>query len=190
MTDGPFRNLKLDSRSKRFAEAVQNDAVDQDTRCAYANDAILRGILSENLALLRAMRQYGQKSQLDLDPGVVVGNIFERHPKSEFADHLQREIRLRLHQGEASQSAINNGLEAAMESGIREFRTRTHEACLEAYGSGEMRKGQFDRFIEGSNQALNGIDRARILAGLKDGNKGVFKQDVQKKQGLDEGPPL
>ena len=30
MTDGPFKNLKLDSRSRRFAEAVQNEAEDPD----------------------------------------------------------------------------------------------------------------------------------------------------------------
>ena len=192
MTDGPFRNLKLDSRSKRFAEAVQNDAVDRETRCAYANDAILNGILRENQALLRAIQDYGQEGQLDLDTSTSVKGIFDAYPKSEFADHLQREVSLRLHDREKSQAAINNGLEAALETSIGEFRTRTrtHEACLEAYGSSEMRKDQLDRFVKGSNQALQGIDRLRIMGALKEGNKGAFKQDVKKKEGLDEGPRL
>ncbi len=190
MTDGPFRNLKLDSRSKRFAEAVQNDAVDQETRCAYANDAILNGILLENQALLRALQDYGQDGQLDLDPSASVKSVFDAHPKSEFADHLQREVGLRLHEGEKFQVAINNGLEAALETSIGEFRTRTHEACLEAYDSREMRKDQLDRFVEGSNQALQGIDRPRIMKALKNGNKDAFKKDVKKKEGLDEGPRL
>lgn len=190
MTDGPFKNLKLDSRSKRFAEAVQTDAVDHETRCALANDAILRGILRETQALIRALRAYGQDGQLDLDPKASIKAIFDACPKSEFGDHLQREIGLRLHEGEASQVAIDNGLGAALESGIGEFRTRTHEACLEAHQSGEMRKDQFDRFVEGSNQALQGIDRNRILEALKEGNRGAFKEDVKKKEGLDEGPKL
>ncbi|WP_273439417.1 hypothetical protein [Sedimenticola selenatireducens] len=190
MTDGPFRNLKLDSRSKRFAEAVQNDAVDQKTRCAYANDAILNGILRENQALLRALQDYGQDGQLDLDPIASVKGVFDSHPKSEFADHLQREVGLQLHEGEKFQAAINSGLEAALESSIGEFRTRTHEACLEAYGSREMRKDQLDRFVVGCNLALRGIDCPRILKALKDVNKGAFKKDVMKKEGLDEGPRM
>lgn len=190
MSDGPFKNLKLDSRSKRFAEAVQNDAVDQETRCAFASDAILRGVLDENQALLGALCDHGKNGQLDLDPSASVEGIFEGHSKSEFADHLQREIKLRLHEGEASQAAIDHGLEAALEISIGEFRTRTHEACLEAHGSGDMRKDQLERFVEGSNLALQGIDRTRILQALKDGQAGAFKQSVKRRKGLDEGPKL
>ena len=148
MSDGPFKNLKLDRRSKRFAEAVQNDAEDQETRCALANDAITNGILSESQALISALQNYGHDGQLDLDPKESINAVFDACPKSEFAEHLQREIGMRLSEGEASQVAINNGLDAALETGIGEFRTRTHEACLEARSSGEMRKDQFDRFVE------------------------------------------
>jgi hypothetical protein len=190
MSDGPFKNLKLDSRSKKFAEAIQNEAVDQETRCALANDAILNGLMGENQPLLRALQNYGQDGQLDLDPSISVKGIFDAHPKSEFADHLQREVSLRLHEGEASPVAINNGLKAALETSIGEFRTRTYEACLEAYGSGEMRKDQLDRFIEGRDQALQGIDRSRIFEALKEGDKGAFKQGIKKREGLDEGPKL
>lgn len=190
MSDGPFKNLKLDSRSKRFAEAVQNEAEDQETRCALANDAIVNGILSESQALIGALQKYGHDGQLDLDPKASINAVFDACPKSEFADHLQREVGMRLNEGETSQDAINNGLDAALEKGIGEFRTRTHEACLEARSSGEMRKDQFDRFVKGSNQALRGIDRVRIMEALKQGNKSAFKHDIKKKEGLDEGPKL
>lgn len=190
MSDGPFKNLKLDRCSKRFAEAVQNEAEDQETRCALANNAITNGILSENHALIGALQKYGHDGQLDLDPKASINAVFDACDKSGFADHLQREVGMRLNEGEASQVAINNGLDAALETGIGEFRTRTHEACLEARTSGEMRKDQFDRFVEGSNQALQGIDRVRIMDALKQGNKSAFKHDLKKKEGLDEGPKL
>lgn len=190
MTDGPFKNLKLDGRSKRFAEAAQNDAVDHETRCAYANDAISHGILRENQALLRELHGYGANGQLDLDPGGSIQGIFDACAKSEFADHLQREIRLRLSEGESSEAAIQNALDAALETRIGEFRTRTQEACLEAHGSGAMRRDQLDRFLKGSNEALQGIDRGRIIKALREGDKSAFKGDVRKKEGLDEGPRL
>lgn len=190
MTDGPFKNLKLDRRSKRFAEAVQNDAVDLKTRCAYANDAILHGILNENQQLLLDLQSYGQDTQRNLDPKGAIEIIFDTHPKSEFADQLHREIRLRLHDGEPSENAINNGLGAALETNIGEFRTRTQEACFEAYSNGEMRKDRLDRFIRGSDQALQHVDRQRIMDALRHGDKNAFKQDVRKKTGLDEGPKM
>lgn len=190
MTDGPFKNLKLDARSKRFAEAVQNDAEDHGTRCVLASDAILNSILRESNALIGALQQYGRDGQLELDPHASISAIFDAHPKSEFADHLQREIRMRLHERVNSQLAIDDSLQAALETGIGEFRTRTQEACLEAHRNGEMRRDQFDRFVDGSNRALQGIDRNRIMEAIKDGNMSAFKQDVRKKQGIEEGPEL
>lgn len=190
MTDGPFKNLKLDSRSKRFVEAVRNDAESNRTRQALAGDAILHGILSENQPLIRELQAYGQNVQLDLDHDALIKSIFDTFNKSEFADHLQREISFRQHEGEGAEPAVNNGFEAALETGICKFRNRIHEACLEVHGRGEMRSAQFDRFIDRSNETLRNIDRPRILKAFKDGNKNAFKLDVKKKAGVDEGPQL
>jgi len=192
MTDGPYKNLKLDSRSKRFAEAVQNEAEDHVTRCALASDAILNGTLSENEGLIRDLQNYGKSGQLDLDldPDGSIKRIFDAHPKSEFSDHLQREFCLRLYEGEPSHGAISNSLEATLETSIGEFRTRIHEAGLEAQREGPMYKDQFDRLIEGSNHVIECLDRSRILEAIKKCDKKAFKQDIKKKQGLDEGPRL
>lgn len=188
MSDGPFRNLKLDRRSKRFAEAVQNDAVDQETRCAFAADAIVNSILNEDQSLLTALASYGLDGQLDFDPRSSILGIFDAHPKSQFSAHLEREVSIRLHNEQKHISAIGEGLRAALESHIDEFRSRTQEAGLDARQNGRMYKDQFDRLIEGSNSALVGLDRTRIIEALCRGNKAEFKQDIRKKQGLDDGP--
>lgn len=190
MTDGPFKNLPLDRRAKRFAEAVQTEAVDQVTRCALAGDAILHSIRRENQLLIQALQGYGQDGQLDLDPKSSIQSIFDAYPKSEYADHLQREIALRLHDGESAITAINGGMEAALESEVNEFRTRIHEAGLEAQRERGMHKNQLDHLIEGCNLALEGIDRNRIIEALRADNKDAFKQDKRKSKGLDEGPSL
>jgi|SRR6056297_212334 len=190
MTDGPFKNLKLDSRSKRFAEAVQNEAEDHETRCALANHAIVGGIISGNKGLIRDLHSYGQSGQLDLDPKGLIKSIFDANPKSEFADHLQRDVSLRLYEGEPFRDAIKNSFEACMETYINEFRTRIHEAALEACRNGPMHKDQFDRLIGGSNDVIKSLDRPRILHAITNCNKDAFKQDVKKKEGLDEGPRL
>lgn len=191
MTDGPFKNLPLDRRSKRFAEAVQNEAVDLETRCAYAHDAILNGILSKNRQLLRAMLQeFGRDGQLLFDPMTAIDSIFNNCPKSEFADRWQREIRLRLHDLEPALKSINAGLEAAIETDINEFRTRIHEAGLEALRELGMYKVQFDQLINGCNDALKFVDRARIIEALRTEDRDAFKHEKRMRKGLDEGPQL
>lgn len=188
MSDGPYRNLKLDRKSKRFAEAVQNDAVDEPTRCALASDAIVNGILHENGDLIAELQNYGGGGQLDFDPQSSLDAIFEAQPKSAFADHLAREVNMRLQDTQESQAAIADSLQAALETHIGEFQTRIQEACLEARNSGAMYRDQFEAFIKGSNRSLKGLDQPRILEALKNGNKSEFKNDVKKKSGLYDGP--
>ena len=176
MSDGPYRNLKLDRKAKRFAEAVQNDAVDEPTRCALASDAIVNGILRENGDLIAELQNYGGGGQLDFDPQSSLKAIFEAQPKSEFADHLAREISMRLRDSQESQAAIADSLQAALKTHIGEFQTRIQEVCLEARNSGDMYRDQFEAFIEGSNRSLKDLDQPRILDALKNGNKSEFKK--------------
>lgn len=188
MSDGPYRNLKLDRKSKRFAEAVQNDAVDEPTRRALASDAIVNGILRENGDLIRELQNYGVSGQLDFDPQSSLEAIFESQPKSQFADHLVREINMRLCDSQGPQAAIADSLQAALETHIGEFQTRIQEVCLEARNSGEMYRDQFEAYIEGSNRALKTLDQQRILDALKTGDRSEFKHDVKKRSALDDGP--
>lgn len=186
MTDGPFKNLKLNSRSKRFAEAVQNEAEDHDIRCALGSDAILNGILSGNDQLIRDLQSYGEDGQLDLDPTGSILCIFEKYDKSEFSDDLQREVAMRLHEVESSREAIDKGLEACVETNIGKTITRIQETGLEAHRDGQMHKDQFDRLNEGLNQVMKSLDHARIQDAVKNCDKNAFKQDAKKRTGLDD----
>lgn len=186
MTDGPFKNLKLDSRSRRFAEAVQNEAEDHDTRCALGSHAIVNGILSGNDGLIRDLQSYGEDGQLDLDPKGSIKGIFEKYDKSEFSDDLQREVAMRLHEGDSSRDAIDKALDACVETNIGKTLTRIQEAGYEAHREGPMRKDQLDRLIEGSNQVMKDLDRARIQDAVKSCDKNAFKQDAKKRTGLDD----
>lgn len=185
MSDGPFKNLKLDSRSRRFAEAVQNEAEDHDTRCALGSHAVVNGILSGNEGLIRALHSYGDDGQLDLDPKGSIQSIFAKHDKSEFSDDLLREVAMRLHDGENSRDAINKALDACVETNIGKTLTRIQEAGYEAHREGPMYKDQLDRLIEGSTQVMKSLDRARIQYAVKNCDKNAFKQDVKKKSDLD-----
>jgi len=186
MTDGPFKNLKLDCRSRRFAEAVQNEAEDHDTRCALGSDAIVKGILSGNDGLIRDLQSYGADGQLDLDPKGSIKGIFEKHDKSEFSDDLQREVAMRLHDGESSRDAIDKALNACVETNIGKTLTRIQEAGLEAHREGPMHRDQLDRLNEGLGEVSKSLDRARIQEAVKSCDKNAFKLDLKKRTGLDD----
>jgi hypothetical protein len=186
MTDGPFKNLKLNNRLRRFAEAVQNEAEDHDTRCALGSHAILDGILSGNGDLIRDLQSYGADGQLDLDPTVSIERIFEKHNKSEWSDDLQREVVMRLHQGEASREAIDSAIDACIESNIGKTLTRIQEAGYEAHREGPMYKDQLDRLIAGLNLVMGSLDRARIKQAVKTCDRNAFKKETKRKTGLDD----
>lgn len=188
MSDGPYRNLKLDRKSKRFAEAVQNDAADEPTRCALASDAIVNSILKESGDLIGELQNYGSGGQLDFDPQASLDALFEGQPKSQFADHVAREINMRLKDAQEPQAAIADALQAALDTHVGEFKTRIHEVCLEARTNGEMYRDQFEAYIEGSNRTLGNLDKPRILDAIKNGRKSEFKNDTKKKTQIDDGP--
>lgn len=191
MTDGPFKNLKLSSRWKRFAEAVQNDAVDRAARCALASDALVREILTdETQALLTDLHAYGRQEQLDIDPLSSIESIFNGHSRTPFADTLQKELAFRLSEQMPPDAAIDKALEASVGDHICEARNRIEEECIRARESGEMRQDQFDRTVTQASAAFDALAKNEICNALRAGDKNAFKDATSKKEGLDEGPDL
>ncbi|MBI1274453.1 hypothetical protein GC177_00585 [bacterium] len=191
MTDGPFRNLKLSRRWKRFSEAVQNDSVDKAEVCALASDAFVREILTDDAqALMADLQAYEQREQLDFDPTSSFEAIFDDHSKTPFADTLQKELAFRLAEKMPPNVAVEQALEASVNDQIIEARNHIEEECIRVLESGEMRKDQFDRTITQVDAAFETLNKDAICDAIRAGDKNAFKNAVSKKKGLDEGPNL
>lgn len=190
MTDGPFKNLKLDKRSRQFVVAVQQEMFDRDQCCALAQHAILGSVLSESKSLIPDLYNYSRSGQLDFDPSTAVLAIFERHDRSQFGDQLRRETEFRLTNGQSLRNAIANGLETALEHHIALFNNRNDDECQKARATGEMQEDQFSKYMSRSRQVLGSIDYESILSALQRGDINAFKKKVSKRKGLDEGPAL
>jgi hypothetical protein len=191
MTDGPFKNLKLGVRWKRFAEAVQNDAMDATKRCGLASDALVREILSDdNSDLLAALQRHVGQRQLDIDPGSSVESIFGSHRKTPFADSLQREMAFRLGKGASLELAMGQALQASLSDQISVAKNRIEEECIRAREAGEMRQTQFDCVISQAKKAFEALDKETICDALRAGSKDAFKGAASKKEDIDEGPNL
>lgn len=191
MSDGPFKNLKLGSRWKRFAEAVQNAAFDHAACCAMASDALVREILTKGVqALLADLQAYASRKQLDLDPLFSIESIFNLHMKTSFTDTLQKEVALGLSEQAAPADAIWQAMKACASEQMSEAMNRIQEECIVAREFGVMWQDQFNNTIKQASATFNELDIDKICEALLNGNKNAFKDAVSKKEGLDEGAPL
>ena len=191
MTDGPFKNLKLSNRWKRFAAAAHNDAVDIAERSAIASDALLHEILTDNTqALLVDLQTYTGRAQLDLDPMSSVEGIFNNHSKTPFSDTLQKELVFRLNQQIATDIAIQQAVKASVEDHASKASSRIEEECIDARESGKMHRDQSRRTLAHSRATFDALATKDICDALWAGDKNAFKNAAAKRKGLDEGPRL
>jgi hypothetical protein len=191
MSDGPFKNLKLNRRWKRFAEAVQNAAFDHAECCAMASDALVREILTDGvLALLADLQAYASRKQLDLDLLSSVESIFNIHMKTPFTDTMQKEIAFCLSEQAVPADAVRQALKASVNEQISEAMNRIEEECIRAREVGEMWQDQFNHTVKQASATFNTLAIDKICEALLAGNKNAFKKAVSKKVGLDEGACL
>ena len=191
MSDGPFKNLKLKTRWKQFAEAVQNDTFNRDECCAMASHALVCDILTYDVqALLADLLAYARRTQLDFDPLFTVESIFNAHMRTPFTDSLQKEIALCLNDEIASGDALREGLKASVTQEISIAMNRIQEECILSREFGEMWQDQFNNTIKQASATFKALDIDKICDALQSGNKNAFKHSVSKKTGLDDGAPL
>ena len=191
MSDGPFKNLKLNKRWKRFAEAAQNDASDHNECCGLASDAIVREILNDsNKAMLAEAQSYAKQAQLELDPLSSIENVFSNYSKTPFADTLLKEMVFRMADQAVPYDALRQAMDAAVRDHIREVRSRIQEECIRAYEAGQMGQNQFYRIVNQVSAILDSLPMAKVCEALLTGDRDAFKSAASMKIGLDEGPPL
>jgi len=191
MSDGPFKNTKLPRWWKGYMEAVANDAVSAEERCAQAAHAVLGDVLSNDAqALFSDLQAFANRQQLDFDAVSSAERIFDSHAKTPFADLLQKEMVYRLARNEAPDAAFAKGMEEAVRGQIEVARTRSQEECIHAADVGDMKQDAFDRAVERTSADFSKLNAADICDAALTGDKKVFKNAIGKQEGLEEGPDL
>ncbi len=191
MSDGPFKNLKLGTRWKRFAEAVQNEAFDSSACCALASHALMHEILTDSFrAILAALQSYASRKQLDLDPSSSIESIFNDHMKTPFSDTLQKQIVFRLSDQVAPADAVRQALDASVNEHSSDARNRIVDEFIRARETREIQHDLYFRAVNNVKAIFGSLAKSEVCEALHVGNKNAFKDAVSKKQGLDEGPPL
>jgi hypothetical protein len=191
MSDGPFKNLKLGKRWKRFFDAVQNETFNSPECCAMASHALMHEFFTDNVrAILAALQANANRKQLDLDPLSSVESIFNDNMKTPFSDTLQKQLAFRLNDQVSPADAVQQALEDSVVKHSNDAKDRIVDECLRAREAGEIRHDLFYRSVSNIKASFDALAKNKVCDALLDGNKNAFKDAVSKKQGIDEGPPL
>lgn len=189
MTDGPFRNAELSSRWKRYGQDLVSDAVNAEERTMQACHSMIGDVDMKAFSpLFSDLKAHAERMQLNLDPVSAVETIFENHPTSPLADALNRHLIANLRDQMPIDEALNRSLESTAKEWIDTTKNRLDEECIRARELGDMKREDYHKGIERNHETFAAIKPNELCDALATGNKSAFRQAVQKKAGVDEGP--
>lgn len=189
MTDGPFRNAELSSRWKRFGQDLVSDAVSAEERTTRACHSMIGDVDMKAFSpLFGNLKAHAARTQMELDPVPAVEMIFESYPTSTLADTLQRHLIANLRNQLHIDEALGRSLESTVSEWIDTTKNRFDEQCIRARELGDMKREDYHKGIERNRETFAAIKPNELCDALASGNKNAFRQAVQKKAGVDEGP--
>lgn len=189
MTDGPFRNAELSSRWKRYGQDLVSDAVGPKERMAQACHSMIGDVgMKAFRPLFDEIKARAERPQMDLDPVTAIETIFENHPRSPLADTFQRHLLANLRDQVSLKNARDQALDSTVKEWIGTTKNRLDEECIRARDLGDMSREDYAKGIERNRETFAAINPSELCDALATGNKRAFRQVVQKKAGVDEGP--
>lgn len=189
MTDGPFRNAELPSRWKRYGQELVSDAASLEERTTQACHSMIGDVDMKAFSpLFDELKAHAELPQMDLDPVTTVETIFEKHSPSPLADVLQRHFIANLRDQISPDKALGEALESTAKEWISTTKNRLDEECIRARELGDMSREDYRNGIERNRETFAAVKPGQLCDALATGNKRAFRQAVQQKAGVDEGP--
>lgn len=189
MTDGPFRNAELSSRWKRYGQDLVSDAASPEERTTQACHSMIGDVDMKAFSpLFDELKAHAERPQMDLDPVTAVETIFENHSTSPLADALHRNLIANFRDQISPEKALDQALDSTAKEWIGTTKNRLDEECIRARELGDMSREDYRKGIERNSETFAAIKSSELCDALATGNKRAFRQAVQKKAGVDEGP--
>lgn len=189
MSDGPFRNAELSSRWKAYGQTLVNDAASVEERTAQVCHCMLGDADMKSFHLLfEELKTHAERPQMDLDPVIAIETIFDNHPMLPLADVLQRHLVANLRDQMPPGNALDQAIDSTTKEWISITKNRLDEECIRARDLGDMNIADYRKGIARNHETFSAVIPHALCAALTSGNKHAFKQALQKKSGVDEGP--
>lgn len=190
MSDGPFKNLALSHKWKRYGEKLVSDAASPHERAEQAFQAMLGDVDRGGLrALYHQLMAFASQPQLELIRSTEVEAIFEQGNPSPLADAFRRHLSANLqHDAAFSSVIVDSALEGAVAELIDTTKNRLDEECIRARALGDMQGEGFLRGVERNRETFASISPTELCDALTTGKEHAFKQAAKIRAGVDEGP--
>jgi len=189
MTDGPFRNAELSSRWKRYGQDLVSDAVSPEERTTQACHSMIGDVDMKAFSpLFGELKALAERPQMDLDPVVAIETVFDNHPTTPLADTLQRHLIANHRDQIPPEKALDLALDSTANEWIGTTKNRLDEECILARELGDMSREDYRKGIMRNRETFAAVNLRELRNALATGNKRAFRQAVQKKPGVDEGP--
>ncbi|MCQ0990339.1 hypothetical protein [Jiella marina] len=187
MTDGPFRNLRLSTRWKKFGEQLVSDAASPAERVNQACHSMMTDAgVKEFSFMVQDLSTCLSQSQLTLDPVSDIEAVLERHSMSSFSDILRRTLIANVLDGSSPADALQPALDAATREWVGIVKNRQDEHCIQARDLGDISRVDYQKCLERNAEAFSNIDVEKLCQAMKDGNRRAFSSP--KRVTVDEGP--
>jgi hypothetical protein len=187
VTDGPFRNLRLSTRWKKFGEQLVSDAASPAERVDQACHSMITDAgVKEFSFMVQELSACLARSQLTLDPVADIEAVIERHSMSSLSDIFRRTLLAKIHDGLPQADALQPAMYATTREWIGVVKNRLDEDCIQARDLGDMSWSDYRKSVERNAEAFSGIDVERLCQAMRDGDRRAFSSP--KKIGVDEGP--
>lgn len=189
MSDGPFSNADLSSRWKRYGQDLVSDASSREERTMRACHSMIGDVDMKTFSpLFDELKAYTDQTQLDLDPITAVETIFDNHPMSPLSDALRRHLTANMREQIHPEEVLDHALKGMTKEWISTTKNRLDEECIRARELGDMSREDYGKGIERNRETFAAINTSELSEALAIGNKRAFRQAVEKKFDVDEGP--
>ena len=101
---------------------------------------------------------------------------------------MQRHLIANLRDQIPPEKALDQALDSTAKERISITKSRLDEECIRARELGDMSREDCRKGIERNRETFAAIKPSELCDALATGNKRAFRQAVQKKAGVDEGP--
>jgi hypothetical protein len=125
---------------------------------------------------------------MDLDPISSIEAIFDTHPRSSQMDILQKHLIADLREQMDPKAALDRALRSTAADWIDTAKNRIDEECIRSRDLGDMNRDSYPKALERNSDTFAAVSPDAFCDALISGNKRAFKQALQKKAGVDEGP--
>lgn len=189
MVDGPFKNAPVSNDWKRYGETLPSEATSQRERTSHACFSMLGDVnIADFSSLITAVEAYCAQPQLHFFPSDNIAELLKKHPQSPLNNTYGKLLTANIKEGITLCTAAERALQSTTRHLIDHSENRLHEEIISLRARGKIDSDTYKTYTDRHKESFKRIEADKVSVALREGSRKIFKQELKKKTGTDEGP--